>query len=131
MMNSRTNQGFTLVEIMLSIALLMVTVVAVMGVITSNSASNRLAHERETALNVAAGQMERIFRDLPANVDTYNEEEADFTTNELTFPDGQPAQVLTDVFPVEGNPQLRDVVVQVIWSDDMSPVELRALRRTI
>ncbi len=120
-----------MVEIMLSIALLMVTVVAVMGVISSNSATNLLAHERETALNLAAGQMERVFRDLPANVDTYNEAEADFTTNELTFPDGRPGQVLTDVYQIEGNPLLRDVVVRVIWSDDMSPVELRALRRTI
>ena len=130
-MSGKTNRGFTLIEIMISIALLMVTVVAVMGVISSNSAANRLAHEREAALNVAAGQMEVVFRDLPANVDNYNDEEADFTTRELTFPDGRPAQVLTDVFPVEGNPQLRDVVVRVIWSDEMSPVELRALRRTI
>ena len=130
-MSGKTNGGFTLIEIMISIALLMVTVVAVMGVISSNSAANRLAHEREAALNVAAGQMEVVFRDLPANVDNYNDEEADFTTRELTFPDGRPAQVLTDVFPVEGNPQLRDVVVRVIWSDEMSPVELRALRRTI
>ena len=130
-MSGKTNRGFTLIEIMISIALLMVTVVAVMGVISSNSAANRLAHEREAALNVAAGQMEVVFRDLPANVDNYNDEEADFTTRELTFPDGRPAQVLTDVFPVEGNPQLREVVVRVIWSDEMSPVELRALRRTI
>jgi len=130
-MSGKTNRGFTLIEIMISIALLMVTVVAVMGVISSNSAANRLAHEREAALNVAAGQMEVVFRDLPANVDNYNGEEADFTTRELTFPDGRPAQVLTDVFPVEGNPQLREVVVRVIWSDEMSPVELRALRRTI
>ena len=130
-MSGKTNRGFTLIEIMISIALLMVTVVAVMGVISSNSAANRLAHEREAALNVAAGQIEVVFRDLPANVDNYNGEEADFTTRELTFPDGRPAQVLTDVFPVEGNPQLRDVVVRVIWSDEMSPVELRALRRTI
>ena len=131
MMNSTSNRGFTLVEIMLSISLLMVTVVAVMGVISSNSASNQLAHERETALNIAAGQMEQIFRDLPANVDSYNEAEADFTTNELMFPDGRPGQVLTDVYPIDGNPLLRDVVVRVIWNDDMSPVELRALRRTI
>ena len=130
-MSGKTNRGFTLIEIMISIALLMVTVVAVMGVISSNSAANRLAHEREAALNVAAGQIEVVFRDLPANVDNYNGEEADFTTRELTFPDGRPAQVLTDVFPVEGNPQLREVVVRVIWSDEMSPVELRALRRTI
>jgi hypothetical protein len=116
---------------MLSISLLMVTVVAVMGVISSNSASNRLAHERETALNIAAWQMEQIFRDLPANVDSYNEEEADFTTLELMFPDGRPGQVLTDVYQIDDNPLLRDVVVRVIWNDDMSPVELRALRRTI
>jgi len=130
-MSGKTNRGFTLVEIMISIALLVVTVVAVMGVISSNGAANRLAHERETALNIANKQMEEVFRDLPANVDNYNGEEADFTTGELTFPDGQPCQVLTDVLQIDGNPQLREVVVQVIWSDEMSPVELRALRRTI
>jgi len=130
-MSGKTNRGFTLVEIMISIALLVVTVVAVMGVISSNSAANTLAHERETALNLAAGQMEVVFRDLPANVDNYNSAEADFTTREVTFPDGRPGQVLTDVLQIEGNPQLRQVVVRVIWSDEMSPVELRALRRTI
>ncbi len=130
-MHDKRNQGFTLLEIMLSIALLMVAVVAVMAVISSSAAANRVAREREIAINIAARQMELVFRDLPANVDNYNDAEFDFPIRELTYPDGQPGRVETEVMPVEGNPQLREVVVRVIWSDDMSPVELRALRRTI
>jgi len=130
-MQSKVAQGFTVVEVMLSIALLMVAVVMVMGVISSNAATNKLAQERQTAINIAAGQIELIYRDLPGNVDNYNNPEFDFSIQELSFPDGRPGQVETEVLQVEGNPQLREVVVRVTWSDDMSPVELRALRRTI
>jgi len=125
------DRGFTLVEIMVSIALLMVTVVAVMGVISSNAATNKLAQQRQTAINIAAGQMDLIFRDQPANVDRYNQPEFDFTIRELSFPDGRPGLVETTVSPVDGEPQLRSVTVQVTWSDEMSPIELRAFRRTI
>ncbi len=128
-MNRYRKQGFTLVEIMVSIALLMATVLAVMGVITNNAAVNKSAREREIAINAASEQMERIFRDLPQNVDNYKGDT--FPLTELSFPDGRPGQVSTQVVTDPNNSQLRQVTVTVTWSQNAPPVVLKALRRTI
>jgi Tfp pilus assembly protein PilV len=127
-MKRRMQKGFTLLEIMVCITLLMVTVLAVMGVIASNAAVNNHAREQEIAVNIASQQMERVFRDLPQNVDTYNGDS--FTINELSFSDGRPGQVTTEVAIIEDTPNLRRVVVVVRWDEDAKPVELQALRRT-
>lgn len=126
----RTRQnGFTLVEIMISMALLVVTVLAVMGVIANNASLNNMAREREIAINEAALQVERIFMDAPQNVDSWDGDS--YEIKEIAFSDGQPARVTTTVTPAGGDADLRLVTVNVIWNEAEVPVELQVLRRSI
>ena len=130
MKRRRSRSGFTLVEVMTTMALLLIGMVAILAAIAQSAQTNQLARDRNKAVNEARAMMERVFQDLPGNVDNYNDPEFDYEFSEIAGPDGESAQVETTVTEVDDNANLREVTVRVTWIPGADPVTLTAFRRT-
>ena len=130
MKRRRSRSGFTLIEVMATMALLLLGVVAILAAIAQSAQTNQLARDRNKAVNEARAMVERIFQDLPANVDNYNDPEFDYDFPDIAGPDGSPARVETTVTAVPSNSGLRQVTVRVTWIPGAEPLELTAYRRT-
>jgi len=64
----KSTKGFSLVEVMVAVSILGIVTTAVVSSITFTSQSNRLNSNREAAINVAQGMIERLQADTFTNV---------------------------------------------------------------
>lgn len=61
-MHARRNQGYTLMELMMAIVVLLIAMVAIMGVLTAAVVAHQKAVSRRAALNAATAQIEELRR---------------------------------------------------------------------
>jgi len=122
---TRDNKGLTLIELMVSMAILAFGVVAGMMILVEAQKSNNFALAKTMAINESEQQMEAIFRDAPSTVMNYNN--VTFAVGDLVRPGGGPAGLIT-----VSAAQPRLVTVSVLWQGQgtLTPgnVTLRSLR---
>ena len=108
-------RGITLVEVMASILLFSITIVAILSLIVSNAKMGKRADEAYIAYNLAKNHIEE-FRSLNFS-DLSAADEADVRLDELGVPDpdGAFSRTTTVVTPYESDDELAQVTVQVSY----------------
>lgn len=106
----KTQNGFTMLEILASIALLSITIIPLLGLITSTLMSNAQREQQLRAAFLAQKRLEEVKDALLSNdlVGNYNEPPTAFSA-----PDSRYKYTVT----VTEDPDIRDIAVKV-WFDE-------------
>jgi type II secretory pathway pseudopilin PulG len=103
------NDGLTMIELVIAVALLTFGVVAVMSVLVQAQNATHATSAKSMALNAAQQQMELILNDTPTNVLTWDTQT--FAVGDLVRADGSPAGLIS----VDATTAPRTVTITVVW----------------
>jgi len=124
MFNTRNNNGFTLMEVLVAMVILSVGLLGMAALITGIINSNKLSNRISTATVLAQDKMEDIKRigysGMPAS-DTTTTENYNSITNYLLYK--------RDIFTEVANPAagMKKITVTVYWDSDAHSVVLQTI----